>query len=81
MKPFIATALAVFFHVVGFAVGAGIWVAIGYGIGLAIGAPISAALTGLAWQLGCYFVVHDQMAQALDRSRQKFLTVLDRAFA
>lgn len=41
MKSFFASALAVFFHCVGFAVGAGLWLAIGYAVGVAIGAPIA----------------------------------------
>ena len=81
MRSFIATSLAVFFHVVGFSIGCGIWCLIGYGFGSAIGAPISGTLTGLAWQAGCYLMVHDRMAEALDRSRQKFLTVLERSLA
>ena len=76
-----ATSLAVFFHCLGFVIGCAIWCCIGYGIGSAIDAPISGTLTGLAWQTGCYFVTHEQMSASLDRTRQKFLAVLERSFA
>ena len=82
MLSITATALAVFFHCLGFAIGCTIWSVIGWSLGSAFShAPISGALTGLAWQAGSYFLLHDQMAASLDRSRQKFLTVLERSFA
>ena len=78
MKSFAATALAVFFHILGFSVGCGLWLLIGWSLGNLVGAPISGALTGLAWQTGCYFVLHDQMAASLERGRVKFAAVIDR---
>ena len=82
MKSFIAAALAVFFHVLGFSIGCAIWAVIGWCLGSALShAPVSGALTGIAWQLGCYIWLHDQMWDSLQRTHQKFLLVLDRAAA
>lgn len=80
MKSFIATALAVVFHIIGFAVGAGLWCAIGFGIGSAIGYPVTGALSGLSFQLAAYLSIREQMLASLERGRMKFLLVLDRAF-
>lgn len=78
MKAFAATALAVLFHVFGFSVGCGLWLLIGWCFGTVAGAPITGALTGLAWQTGCYFLQHDRMAASLERGRLRFAQVLDR---
>ena len=77
MKSFIATVLALVFHTLGFAVGAGLWALVGYSIGVAIGAPVTGALSGLAFQLAAYLAVREQMAASLERGRQKFLLALD----
>lgn len=77
-----ASVLAVFFHALGFAIGSLMWVAIGYGLGgFFSDAPITGALTGLAWQLGCYLIVHEQMWAGVQRSHQRFELLLQRVFA
>ena len=82
MKSFIAAVLALFLHTIGFAIGCGIWATIGYGLGSAFShAPVTGALTGIAYQLGCYIWLHDHMWAGIQRSYQKFLLVLDQAFA
>ena len=82
VKSFFATTLAVFFHVLGFSIGCLIWAAIGWGLGNAFShAPVSGALTGLAIQLAGYIHLHDQMWDHLQQSQQKFLAVLNQAFA
>ena len=82
MKSLIAGTLALLFHTLGFAVGCGIWALIGWGLGSAFShAPVSGALTGIAWQLGCYVWQHDAMWASIQRAHSKFLFVLDRAFA
>ena len=82
MKSFIAGFLALFFHTAGFAIGCVIWATVGYCLGSAFShAPVSGALTGLAYQLGCYIYLHDRMWESLQRGYQKFLLVLDRSFA
>lgn len=82
MKPFIASAFAVFFHIFGFAIGCGIWVVVGWCLGSAFShAPVSGALCGLVIQLAGYIYVHDQMWEHLQQSQQKLLAVLDQAFA
>jgi len=78
MKSTIATLFAIFFHIVGFSIGASLWAAIGYGFGSVTGTPLVGAITGLMWQLGCYIIAHEQMFAALERSQQKFLYVLQR---
>ena len=77
MKPVIATVLALVFHTLGFAVGAGLWCVVGYSIGVAIGYPVTGALSGLSFQLAAYLSVREQMAASLERGRQKFLLALD----
>ena len=82
MKSFIASALAVFFHILGFAIGCGIWVLFGWCLGSAFNhSPITGALCGLAVQLAGYISLHSQMWQHLQQSQQKFLAVLDQATA
>lgn len=82
MKSFIAAVLVLLFHTIGFAIGCGIWVTVGWCLGSALShAPITGALTGLAYQLGCYIWLHEQMWDGIQRSYQKFLLVLDRAVA
>ena len=82
MKSFIAGTLALTFHTLGFALGCAIWAVIGWCLGSAFShAPVSGALTGIAYQLGCYIWLHDQMWAGLQQSYQKLLVVLDRSFA
>jgi hypothetical protein len=77
-----ASVLAVFFHALGFAIGCVIWTVVGWCLGDAFShAPITGALTGLAWQVGCYFWYHDQMWSAVQRSHQRFELLLQRVFA
>ena len=82
MKSFIAAVIAVFFHTLGFAIGCGIWATVGWCLGSAFShAPVSGALTGLAYQLGCYIILHSQMWDGLVRSHAKFLYILERTGA
>lgn len=82
MKSTIAGAIVLFFHILGFAIGCGIWATIGYCLGSVFSdAPVSGALSGLAIQLAGYIYVHDQMWENLQQSQQKLLAVLDQAFA
>ena len=82
MKSILAGFIAISLHILGFAIGCGIWAVIGWGLGSAFShAPVSGALTGLAWQLGCYIWLHDQMWASVQRTYTKFVYILDRAAA
>ena len=82
MKSIIAGVIAISLHILGFAIGCGIWAVIGWGLGSAFShAPVSGALTGLAYQLGCYVYLHNQMWAGIQRSHAKFVYLLDQVIA
>ena len=81
MKSFIASAVTVTLHAVGFALGCGFWGGIGYLLGCAFGAPITTALCGVAYQTAAYFALHKEMSASLERSQSRFLVILDRISA
>lgn len=77
MTSILAGTLAVLFHTLGIAFGALLWGCIGYGIGCLTGTPTTGAWTGIAWHAGCYLIYIEQMAQSIERGKQKFQLVLE----
>lgn len=79
MSSFIASSLSVLLHMVGFAIGCVIWLTVGWCLGTAFShAPISGALTGLAWQLGCYTLQHEAMWASIEQTQEKLLLAFQR---
>jgi len=79
---FVASSLAVFFHVLGFSIGCAIWGGIGYALGGAFShAPLTGLLCGVAYQLAAYIHLHESMWDSLVRTQSRFVEVFSRPAA